>query len=257
MIVIVLVLNELAQRLIIPARWAWHFDLNPRKTFPVLEVSPTWKTDKIPKIIHQTAPADESKWHPVWFECQKTWKEKFPDFEYRMWTDEDMDEFIKTKYEWFWPTFKGYDHKIKRIDAARYFILYEYGGIYADMDYECLDNFMEEIPDGKVSVSQDKFSNKMWFDLTHLNALMASPAKHPFWNYVMTNLELYKYGRNPLWVTGPHIIDEARRDCPESMFNSLNYDDYTDGAKWARHYATTSWVPSGRREIQKAIYRAM
>jgi mannosyltransferase OCH1-like enzyme len=256
-VALVLLLNELAQRLIVPQAWAWLFDLNPKKTFPTLEFSPTWKTDKVAKIIHQTAPADEAKWHPVWVDCQKTWKEKFPDFEYKMWTDEDMDEFILTKYEWFWPTYKAYDHKIKRIDAARYFIMYEYGGIYADMDYECIENFMEEIPDGKVSISQDKFTGSWWCGASHLNALMASPPKHPFWNYTISNLELYKYGRNPLWVTGPHIVEEARMDCPESMFNSLNYNEYTNGAKWAKHHCTTTWVPAGRREIQQAIYFAM
>lgn len=256
-VALVLIINELAQRLVVPPGWAWHFDLNPKKTFPTLEVSPTWKTDKIPKIIHQTAPADEARWHPAWVECQKTWKEKFPDFEYKMWTDEDLDELILTKYEWFWPTYKGYDRKIKRIDAARYFIMYEYGGIYADMDYECIENFMEEIPDGKVSVSQDKFHHRWNTGSDYLNALMISPAKHPFWNYAISNLELYKYGRNPLWATGPHIIDESVRDCPASMFNGLSYEEYTNGKKWARHLCTTSWVPTGMREVQRAVYFAV
>lgn len=257
MLSLVLLLNELAQRLIIPANWAFHFDLNPKKTFPVLEVSPTWKTDKVPKIIHQTAPADEARWHPAWFECQKTWKEKFPEFEYKMWTDEDIEELIKTKYEWFYPTWKGYDRNIKRIDTARYFILYEYGGIYADMDYECLDNFMDQIPDGKVSISEDKFVGRWYHGSHYLNALMISPSRHPFWNYVIANLELYKYGRNPLWSTACHIIAEAADDCPDSMFNPLNYAEYTDGQKWARHLCTASWVPPGLREIQQTTYRLM
>lgn len=254
-IVILLVLNELAQRLVIPARWAWHWDLNPKKTFPVLEVSPTWKTDKIPKIIHQTAPADESQWHPAWIECQKTWKEKFPDYEYKMWTDEDIEELIKTKYEWFWPTYQGYSKKVRKTqDAARCIILYEYGGIYADMDYECIENFMDQIPDGKVSISEDRFIGRWCHGSHYLNALMMGPPKHPFWNYVMANLELFKYGRNPLWSTACHIIEESVRDCPESMFNALSYADYTDGGKWARHLCTATWVQPELREIQRAVY---
>jgi mannosyltransferase OCH1-like enzyme len=37
----------------------------------------------IPKIIHQTGPVSE-KWHPIWKECRENWKNKFPDFEYKI-----------------------------------------------------------------------------------------------------------------------------------------------------------------------------
>jgi mannosyltransferase OCH1-like enzyme len=55
---------------------------------------------RIPKIIHQTAPADRSKWHAIWTPCQKSWRTQFPDWEYKMWTDEDLEDLIKTKYSW-------------------------------------------------------------------------------------------------------------------------------------------------------------
>ena len=33
-------------------------------TRPFPSPSPTWRSDAIPKIIHQTAPANTDKWHP-------------------------------------------------------------------------------------------------------------------------------------------------------------------------------------------------
>lgn len=31
----------------------------------------------IPKIIHQLAPTDITKWHPLWSHCQNSWKNIF------------------------------------------------------------------------------------------------------------------------------------------------------------------------------------
>ena len=67
----------------------------------------SYNSGEIPKIIHQTAMSDKSKWHPVWKQCQKTWFEKFPDYEYMMWTDEDSEEFIRDEYPWFYETYMG------------------------------------------------------------------------------------------------------------------------------------------------------
>jgi len=69
------------------------------------------------------------------------WSEKLkiihPDFKYMFWTLEDMHDFIATKYSWFLPTFEAYPELIQKIDSFRYFIIYEYGGIYVDLDIEC------------------------------------------------------------------------------------------------------------------------
>lgn len=161
------------------------------------------------KIIHQTAPADKTKWHPIWFTCQQSWLTNFPDYEYRMWTDEDLDELIKTKFPWFYETFTGYPNKINRIDAARYFILYEYGGIYADMDFECLKNFESLITWDNVSIAESPCRNE---GETHQNALMISPPKHRFWLKVFKLLDKNKKQPNVLYCTGPQIIIEAIRE---------------------------------------------
>ena len=99
----------------------------------------------IPKIIHQSAPADKSKWPEIWAKCQKKWKELFPapKYEYKMWTDEDLDALMKNDFPEYYDMYKGYDQNIKRFDIARYFILHKYGGIYADMDYICFKNFYD------------------------------------------------------------------------------------------------------------------
>jgi mannosyltransferase OCH1-like enzyme len=39
-------------------------------------------------------------------------------------------QLIASKFPWFLSTFKSYPYGIQRADALRYFVLYEYGGIY-------------------------------------------------------------------------------------------------------------------------------
>lgn len=169
------------------------------------------KTGPVSKIIHQTAPGDKSKWHPIWKHCQESWKTKFPDYEYKFWSDEDLENFIATKYPWFLDTYKGYDKTIKRVDSARYFILYEYGGIYADMDFECINNFEHLLPEHKVSIAESpwKDDDREGGRELYQNALMASPPKHPFWEKVFKLLEDNKNHHDVLHATGPQIICNA------------------------------------------------
>lgn len=229
---------------------------------PIPSPSSSWRIDKVPKIIHQTAPADQKKWHPVWKQCQKSWREKFPDYEYKMWTDEDLDDLIRIKYPWFYPTYSGYDKKIKRIDAARYFIMFEHGGLYADMDFECVNNFDHLIPDGKVSIAESPAKNDGRGE-THQNALMISPPGHPFWVNVFEELDKNKTQSDVLYATGPQIIVSAINKCEPNMVNSLPADTFAPvynskfkpiwqtGNKWinhesvegiyARHHGTAMW----------------
>jgi len=76
------------------------------------------KIDKnIPKIIHQIAPIDIKKWHPLWKECQETWKLKFPrpEYKYKLWNDEeDLENLIKNDFPFFLKIYKKYSRKNKQ-----------------------------------------------------------------------------------------------------------------------------------------------
>jgi len=106
--------------------------LLPLSSSSIKPFDETCQTD-IPRIIHQSYISIETlpdRWKMV----PAAWKKTHPDFEYRFWSDEDNRELIRTKYPWFLPVYDGYPNPISRADAARYFVIYTYGGIYADMD---------------------------------------------------------------------------------------------------------------------------
>eukprot|EP00939_MAST-03C_sp_MAST-3C-sp1_P004385 g4385.t1 len=89
---------------------------------------------RIEKIIHQTYKTTDLPDH--WKDTPQAWKDMHPDWEYIFWTDQSARDFIEQNYEWFLETFDAYPHPIQRADAIRYFALYHYGGVYADMDLQ-------------------------------------------------------------------------------------------------------------------------
>jgi mannosyltransferase OCH1-like enzyme len=194
--------------------------------------------EEVPKIIHQTAMSDKSKWNPIWERCQQSWKDKFPDFEYRMWTDEDLENLVKTDFSWFYDTWKGYDKNIKRIDSARYCILYKHGGMYVDMDFECLENFWDQIPMDKVSIAGCAHT-PVGFE----NALMVSPKEHPFWELVFSQLFRLK-DENVFKATGPQLIDGAAEQYEINKLDRLQFSsaDPSDKTKYAIHRQTGQWI---------------
>lgn len=200
-------------------------------TYGLPALSSTWQTDEIPKIIHQMAPADKSKWHAIWHKCHATWQNQFSDFVHMMWTDEAIDDLIKSRVPSFYDAFKQYPANIYRFDAARYFILYFYGGIYADMDTECVKNFYNLLPRGKVSLSTNT-PNITTIAVTDLagapysNNLMASPAHHMFWDVVIDELRVrHKSSEQETMevfgVTGPLMMAHAIKRCFDMGYTDI------------------------------------
>lgn len=203
----------------------------------------------IPLLIHQTAPSDRSRWLPIWETCQDTVKEHFDGFVYKLWDDEDLEEFIRLKYPWFLQQYLDYPSHIMRVDAARYFILDTYGGIYIDMDFEVCKPFYHQLHQDKVSLVESSYRETE----TYQNSLMASPPKHPFWNEVFRELlsPTYEYYKESvLDATGPRMLDRVLErtgmsvhTLPAFQFNprpaSTTYQN-TDSL-FTRHYYTAVW----------------
>jgi mannosyltransferase OCH1-like enzyme len=176
-----------------------------------------WDTDNIPRLIHQMAPLDKKKWHVSWAPCHDTWKQHFSGFEHKMWTDEALDSFVMSRHPTFYDTYQNFKFPIQRFDVVRYFILYEYGGIYADMDIECLGNFYEYFQSGRVNLAMSEHANERY-----QNALMAAPPKHPFWHYVISEVIGWCKSQNVLASTGPIMLSRVANIVPPNFIHSLN-----------------------------------
>ncbi|MGE0009717.1 MAG: glycosyltransferase family 32 protein [Candidatus Babeliales bacterium] len=89
----------------------------------------------IPKIIHQIwLGGNPPAYLPAF---QKTWQKFHPDWEYKLWRDDDVKH-MKIHNQELFDAAVNYGQKA---DIFRYHILYEIGGLYADCDFRCLQKF--------------------------------------------------------------------------------------------------------------------
>lgn len=153
----------------------------------------------IPKIIHQTYK--NYKLPETYKLCQDEIKKLHPDFEYRFYTDEDIDNIIKNDFPEYYERFNELPRMIMKIDMFRYFLMYKYGGLYVDMDYlmfksfDILDKFVV-IPTNKDVINGELISLG--------NCFFASVPNHPFWKNLIDSL---------------HIID--RKSLPYDSFDNV------------------------------------
>lgn len=109
------------------------------------------KDSRIPKKIHQIwlgGPVPETI-----LKLTNTVQEKNPDYEYKLWTDNDITNYNFKNKNLFYST----KNLGQRSDILRYAILQEYGGIYLDADfisYKSFDSLLHL--DFFVGVSYDK-----------------------------------------------------------------------------------------------------
>lgn len=89
----------------------------------------------IPPLIHQTWKDAEV---PERFAAaQASWRRHHPEWEYRLWTDADLEDFVARQFPEYLELYRSYPDHIQRVDAARYMILNHFGGVYADLDIIC------------------------------------------------------------------------------------------------------------------------
>lgn len=199
----------------------------------------------IPPVIHQTAPSDRSRWPAAWNRCRKSWLANFPspDYAHLFWDDEDLDWLVRTHRPGIYPLFRGFRRHICRVDLARYVLLHSYGGLYADMDFECRRNFFHILPRDRPSAVESPYKNNEFLQ----NSLMASPVGHPFWNEVIDEVIRSRDASCPLDIAGPRALSRAYyRSCSGQMHvlpsNLFNPRPEESGAEYARHLLTKVWV---------------
>jgi mannosyltransferase OCH1-like enzyme len=184
---------------------------------------------EVPKIIHQTWKDNNIPDH--WLPSHTSWIELHPDWIYVLWTDEMNLKLIETYYPEFLYRYNGYRYNIQRADSIRPFILKRYGGMYVDLDIECVYPVDEYIESGSDVILLKDFGNLATLmernkdnfigryienSGRYTNMIMASVPESPFWDLVID--EMLK-PHVPWWslsrhfyimhTTGPFVIDRC------------------------------------------------
>jgi mannosyltransferase OCH1-like enzyme len=90
----------------------------------------------VPRILHQLWKTAEV---PARFTAlRETWRRHNPHWRFRLWTDADLAALVAERYPELAAIYHGYRQGICRADLGRYLVLETFGGVYADLDCECL-----------------------------------------------------------------------------------------------------------------------
>lgn len=169
----------------------------------------------IPKIVFQTwkTKVELPPHYAVW---SASFPRHNPQFRHLIWDDADNRAFIAAAYPWFLAIYDRYPAEIFRADIVRYFFMFHHGGLYADMDTECLAPL-----DGYLQSQGDVVLGAMGGDASfpHAipNAMLASRPGQLFWLLVIALAVQEAAGRSPAdikrmgpeAVTGPILLKSA------------------------------------------------
>lgn len=169
----------------------------------------------IPRIIFQTwktrgdLPANYTYW-------SATFRYLNPDYEHLLWDDLDNREFIASDFPWFLRYYDGYPREIFRADIVRLFFLYRFGGLYADLDTECLRPLDTVLSGAQVILG--RMGDDPHFAHSVPNAMMASAPRQLFWPLAIA-MAIERFERcgdadtmralGPEALTGPILVKDA------------------------------------------------
>lgn len=179
--------------------------------------------NKIPKIIHQIWLQGENNIPIDYPNYSASWKNLNPEFKYILWDENMIINLINNKFPKFLNVFNNYPKLVQKVDAAKYLIIYVYGGIYVDMDLECLKPIYELIENKQIILFKCDINilMRMVFYYTTNNILqncfLVSIENHPFWLYIIDLMmkEDLKQGEYELLenyifrTTGPGLLSNA------------------------------------------------
>jgi mannosyltransferase OCH1-like enzyme len=188
----------------------------------------------IPKILWQTHEWKYEDLPDIYKSNSMTWRNHFPDWEYRYHSAEDRENFIKEYYPEQLSVYQFIKPGIYKADFWRYLVIYEFGGMYADMDSVYDLSFTHPTKplnfDKSINVSfNGYFRLNKWSPPMYQNAWLLAEAKNPIMKKVVDSLidgctrlydnrDSYKIFPDSMWIhsTGPgmytKIINKNLKD---------------------------------------------
>jgi hypothetical protein len=205
----------------------------------------------IPKIIHQIwnteiIPAD-------WQEFVLSWHRHHPDWQYYLWSASARKAYIAKNLPGYLKTYNRFRRNVQKADIFRYIILEQMGGLYADLDMECLTPF-DPVVDGKdFVVGREPIGHgQEWGrDYTYGNAMMAARPGHPFLSQLLERIKDNKPGTTAttdvLTSTGTFLMTDLL-----DAYRTEHGTDDTTVLEPQAFYPFGAWTPELYAIVQKS-----
>lgn len=222
----------------------------------------------IPRILHQTWKTAEipERFAPL----AASWRAVHPDWSYRLWTDRDLHDLVRSRYPELLALYESYDQPIKRADLGRYLVLATFGGVYADLDTRPLRSFeplmsaaVPLLPREPDSHARAQFVRCRGFDRLVANFIMLSPPGAPFWDHLIGEIRICAAAASAVDATGPMVLTasldryagpERPVELPAPLFSPMDKRQRpgtaAEGAEapYAEHLWAGTWI-----ELDKSI----
>jgi hypothetical protein len=193
---------------------------------------------RIPRVLHQTWKTKETPESCAAY--RKSWTTLNPTWSVRLWDDAEGDALLAMHFPNLTQALREHNvtEGVKLADITRIAILYVHGGIYADLDMEALRAFdpllvtHERSPwpvilGAEPSKHADGQGGR---NLLICNALMISPARHPFWKTLLGHIEAAVRQQqagdpyvSPVDLTGPMLYTHLLEHSPEAFGGVVVY----------------------------------
>ncbi|KXZ51281.1 hypothetical protein GPECTOR_13g768 [Gonium pectorale] len=131
-------------------------------------------------------------------------QELHPHWRFIFWDDAAVDTFVRLAYPWYHKTWTEIEPPIKRIDTSRYMLMHHYGGVYLDVDVECvnlLDSLVDPLPPHSTWVGD--YPEPMF---------LASAPRNDFWLHALHRISRVWREANAWHSTGPQGLNAALRE---------------------------------------------
>ena len=187
----------------------------------------------IPRKLHFTWKTSELRDLPDLFRTiQLKWKYLNPGWEIKIWTDEECDELVRTKYPEYYEFYSGLEVTAERSDVFRYLLLHQHGGFYADMDMEPLqpmDGLVAKIGSPQcVAGLEPEVHAVLAYNKYHVigNAFLGSVPGHPLWEAFLPECMRRHEAdtsandlKDATSITGPIALDDFVQGSPKLTRN--------------------------------------
>lgn len=218
--------------------------------------------NSIPKLIIQTWKTEDipDKYNNDIMSLQNL----NPDYTFVLFTDNDIENFLKEKYPQYYESYIKLPVKILKIDYFRYIAIYHYGGFYFDLDitglkplnpllnnYDCIFPVDTNIIDCKNNRNTRFCNNKLFYILGQY-AFTAKPKNVFIKNLIdkihnniniYTQLDINNYSNYDIYgLTGPDFVTNVYLD----FFNKENihillYPINQHFGEYAKHNYFGTW----------------
>ena len=149
----------------------------------------------------------------------ESWRNVNPSYRYLFWDENSIDGLLCERFSHYVEQWRKLTPAIKRCDAARCFILYEFGGIYADLDtqaYRSIDSLISnlELDDYDIVLSEESKSATSW-----KGRLTKSVSNDFIGRKIVSNAIMMSRKRDPFWL---EFLNESFRISSNQVLESFS-----------------------------------